>query len=367
MATLILKVTERCNSQCVYCDVAHKSGKQSTMPLGVLESVFRRIDQYLCGRPEEQVEIIWHGGEPLLAGAEYFAQADGLLSRHCRSTRARIRHSLQTNLTLFSEAFLGPLGALKIRGIGTSYDPYPHIRGPGPAVDTSWYNQRFLRATSLLDRAGLPWGMIYVVTRRALEEPERLFHYLTNLCAGGINFNPVLVYGESGAQLAIEPGEFADFLGAIFPLWWARRRRYGRIEPFGSLVDNILEGKTSLGCVDSGSCAYHHVNVAPDGGTSQCGRSADWGLLDYGNVADRTLDAILHDEQRRELDQRQQLLQKEECAGCRFWGLCHGGCPLDSWSVHRSFGHKSEWCEARRGFIARYFEPTTGARYEQRN
>jgi radical SAM protein with 4Fe4S-binding SPASM domain len=334
------------------------------MSLEVLETVFRRIGEFLAGHPGERVEIIWHGGEPLLLGHAFFREAKRLQDLHCAPARDRISHAIQTNLTLFDDSFVEPLRALGVRAVGTSFDAEPGARGGPQPRDSEAYTRQFLSALARLERHGFDWGMIYVVTRRSLARPLDIFRQLTNLqLTGSTSLNPVLVYGEQGKDLALTPGEYAEFLGAIFPTWWRERARYRSFEPFRSMVENIIAGRRRLACVDSGTCSFHHVNVAPDGTTSQCGRSADWDLLPYGNLADRPLSHILRDPQRAELDRRYQVLHEGDCAGCRFWPLCHGGCPLDSWSQHKTFDHKTAWCEAKRGFIEKYFEPVTGARW----
>lgn len=367
MATLILKATETCNSNCYYCDVVRKQGTGTSMSLEVLEQVFRRIDEYLQARPEETVELLWHGGEPLLLGPEYYRAALEMQDRCCGRTHGRITHAIQTNLTCFTEEFIEIFRGLGITGVGTSYDPQPHMRGPGPEIDSALYNTRFLRAVELLDRHDIGWGMIYVVTRMSLRNPIEVFYFLTNLrLSGGVNMNPVLIYDEERRDVAVTAAEFAEFLGAIFPVWWKHRDRYPGFEPFKSYVKNIIEGGTALSCMDSGTCTYHHINIAPNGDTSQCGRSGDWGLLPYGSILHRTVEDILTDTQRDQLDERVRMLPRTECAGCRFWELCHGGCPLDAWSQHRDFMHQSEWCASKRIFIEKYFEPVTGVRFEPR-
>jgi len=93
-------------------------------------------------------------------------------------------------------------------------------------------------------------------------------------------------------------------------------------------------------------------------------RCADWKLLDYGSLFDRSIVEILAHPEREPLRQRDAVLASSECADCRFWTLCHGGCPLDAWADQKSFHHKTAWCQAKRGFIEKYFEPITGVRYE---
>jgi len=368
MATLILKATEKCNSNCYYCDVVRKANTGMSMSLDVLELVFMRINEFLQQHPSEMIELLWHGGEPLLLGPDYFYSAYEIQEKYCHEVKQRINHSIQTNLTCFSEKFVPVLKKLGIKAVGTSFDPDPNVRGPGPDIDSDRYNRQFIHALKLLERNDLGWGMIYVVTKKSLDRPSDIFFFLTNLLlTGGFNMNPVLIYDDDRKDISITPQEYVDFLGAIFPQWWNYRTRYPDVQPFKSMVENIIGGSLNLGCADSGDCTYHHVNISPEGDTSQCGRSADWGLLQYGNLGDRTLAEILRDKQRDQLEERVKKLHAHDCDGCRFWQICHGGCPLDAYSKHNSFMHKSEWCDARRGFIEKYFEPITGKKFEPKN
>lgn len=365
MATIIFKPTERCNSNCGYCDVVVKRQSGASMSIDLLELMFVKINEYLTQQPTERISIVWHGGEPLLLGAEYFVRTRELQDKHCPETMDKISHSIQSNLTLFTEEFVEPFKKLGISSVGTSYDPEPHVRGAGEEIDSESYNRLFLRAIALLKRFGFAFGIIYVATRKSLSQPLNIFHFLTNLQPmGAININPVLLYDDGRDHLAITPEEFVDFMGAIFPVWWRYQHRYPHVEPFRSLTSNIRDRRLSLCCCDADYCAYTYLNIGPLGETSQCGRAGDWNILDYGNIADRSLDELFHDQQRVQLDERSAVLKKTECQDCRFWTICYGGCPLDSYSRHQSFMHRSEWCEAKKGFIERYFEPITGLRFE---
>lgn len=365
MTTLIVKVTEQCNSNCAYCDVVRKHDAVGSMPVELLEVLFVRIDEHLRAHPENRLELVWHGGEPLLLGPEFFRTACELQRKHCPTTRYRIAHSVQTNLTLFREAFVEPFHALGIRALGSSFDPEPGMRGPGPAHDSAWYNRRFLDALSVAQQNGFAVGIIYVVTRRSLQDPVALFHYLMNLTLlGSVSFNPVLIYDEERQALAVTPGQYVEFLGKALQAWWPIRSRFPDVQPFRSLLDNVVNGSRHLGCAESGRCARSHVNITPDGETSQCGRSADWGLLPYGNLRERSIDEIIAHPGREALIDRIDKVRQTECAGCRFWEICHGGCPLDAWSKHKSFDHKSEWCAARKDFLQEHFEPLAGVKFQ---
>ncbi len=360
MATLILKPTEACNAACTYCEVDRKGWRNARiMAADVLERLFVRIDEFLRARPQERLEIVWHGGEPLLLGPEYFEKAYTFQERHCATTRGRIRHTIQTNLTLLTAAHLAALRQLGMTGVGTSYDPVAAVRLLKKDDDGTAYNRRFLEAIALLEREGFHWGVICVVTKLSLQRPLDIFHFMTNLVPdGGVMFNPVNVEKPEHDGLKITASEFVDFLGAIFPTWWKHRARYPRVEPFRSLVGDLLsEKKQNYYCADGGRCADTHFNLGPDGRWSHCGRSADWGLLDYGTIFERSIAEVFADTARDDLRRRNKVLSNGECSGCRWWELCHGGCPLDGHMASGTLMGKTGWCDARRGIIERHVLP----------
>lgn len=363
MATLILKPTEACNAACSYCEVDRKGWRTTKiMPLDLLECLFVRIDEFLRERPEEKLEIVWHGGEPLLLGPDYFENARALQDKHCAATANRVRHTIQTNLTLLTPGFITAFKGLGMSSIGTSYDAVGGIRLLKKGDDGSAYNRRFLEAVALLERAGFRWGVICVVTKRSLERPLDIFRFMTNLVPdGGVMFNPVNLESPEHDRLKISAAEFAEFLGAIFPAWWAERHRYPRVEPFRSLCGALLsQSKHNHYCQDSGNCANTHFNLGAEGRWSHCGRSADWGLLDYGTIFERSISDVFADAAREQLRQRNAILSNGECRGCRWWAVCHGGCPLDGHMNTGSLVGKTMWCEAKRGFIEKHVAPAAG-------
>jgi radical SAM protein with 4Fe4S-binding SPASM domain len=105
-----------------------------------------------------------------------------------------------------------------------------------------------------------------------------------------------------------------------------------------------------------------YVHLAPDGRLSHCNRSSDLNSLDYGTIYEKSLSQALADPKRRPLLDRNRVLFEGECRGCRFWNICHGGCPLHSWYETGSFMHKSFLCGAKKDFIEKYVEPILGGR-----
>ena len=359
MATLILKTTEKCNSNCIYCDVKLNKQHAKQMPLDLLEVVYKRINEYLLAVPEDDMLVIWHGGEPLLNGVEYFEAAHAFQEEICSATKSRIQNAIQSNITLMSEEFIHVLKKMGINRIGTSYDPEPGIRGTGSKRDSDHYNRMFFNGLNLLKKNDVRYGIIYVVTRKSLKDPLGNFIFLSNLC-NGFNMNPVLLYDDERSDLSITPEEYVEFLGAIFPYWWEHKERFYDVVPFISYTKIFRDRDIRLAYVDSGNCANSHVMIAPDGESSQCGRSSDWNLLPYGNITEKSFCDIFNDSQRKELLKRNDLLFNSECKGCEYWKICHGGCPLDAYAAHKGMVHKTSWCMSNKLFLEKYFIPITG-------
>lgn len=363
MATLILKPTEVCNAACAYCEVDRKGYRLTKrMPLEILELLFIRLNEFLMKRKGEKLEIIWHGGEPLLLGERYFRKALEFQQRHCAATVHQIRHTVQSNMTLFTPEFIEVFRKLGISSVGTSYDPVEGVRMLKGKQDSTEYNRRFMNGVRLFEKEGLGWGVIYVVTQLALEKALDIFYFMTNLAPEGrVMFNPVTVENLEHQYLKISGSEFNDFLGAIFPVWWKHKRRYPNVEPFRSLTRGILSGgKEVFFCADSGNCSNTHFNLGPEGKWSHCGRSADWGLLDYGTIFDRSIEQVFSNPERNELRRRNDVLSNGECRRCAYWSICHGGCPLDGYLNTGFLMSKTTWCPGKKDFIERYFRPVTG-------
>ena len=88
------------------------------MSPAVTETVAKRIDEHVRSHRLSSVDIILHGGEPLLAGTQRLTELTGLLRAQIS---ARVNFTVQTNGTLLSRPMLETLRELRIR-VGVSLD-----------------------------------------------------------------------------------------------------------------------------------------------------------------------------------------------------------------------------------------------------
>ncbi len=119
----ILKVHSRCNLSCSYCyvyEMADQSWRHmpKRMSQPIAAKAVERIAEHARKHGLATVEVILHGGEPLLAGAEWLTE----LVQALRSlVPARVNAAVQTNGTLLNRPMLETLKCLGI-SIGVSLD-----------------------------------------------------------------------------------------------------------------------------------------------------------------------------------------------------------------------------------------------------
>ena len=104
----ILKVHSRCNLSCSYCYVYEMAdqgwrGLPKRMSPPVAGKAVERIAEHAERHGLASVDVILHGGEPLLAGAEWLA---GLVGSLRARVPAQVNVAIQTNGTLLDRAML---------------------------------------------------------------------------------------------------------------------------------------------------------------------------------------------------------------------------------------------------------------------
>jgi uncharacterized protein len=119
----ILKVHSRCNLSCSYCyvyEMADQGWRElpPRMSPEVAGKTVQRIAEHAGKHGLASVDVILHGGEPLLAGAEWLAEL--VRSLHA-SVPAQVNVAVQTNGTLLDRPMLTMLKSLGIR-VGVSLD-----------------------------------------------------------------------------------------------------------------------------------------------------------------------------------------------------------------------------------------------------
>lgn len=181
ITSFLVKVASRCNLDCDYCYVYHHADQSwRKMPKLLSEehqdAFAQRVAEYAAAVGLRRAAVIFHGGEPLLAGADYIVQ----FARKIRSAAVNVEvdFGMQTNGLLLSDEALDKLEAEDI-AVSLSID------GPREAHDlhrkTRKGRSSFERVEAALERLKkrpkIFAGVIAVVD--AASPPETLLAFFS--------------------------------------------------------------------------------------------------------------------------------------------------------------------------------------------
>ena len=346
-----------CNLDCHYCyylpTMELYGGREKRMSSTTLESVFASV----LPRFEDHITIAWQGGEPTLAGLDFFRRAIGFQEKYRRPSQ-RVEHALQTNTTRLDDdwcRFLrekGFLVGVSIDGPPRLHDHYRRDRAGGGSSDS------VLRGLRLLQKHGVEYNLLCVLNDRNVEHPDEVLGYLLNLGARHLQFIPAVEWDEDGDEPVLRSfspsgGAYGRFLCRVFDRWFERYRRQLSIRFFDTVLNQLVYGRSPL-CIMDAAC-HNQLTIEHDGAVFGCDHFVErrWQLGQIGDTAwenhvaangaqrlvvgsvaepevvggydDSWLDRV--DEQRLAVfaDRKQHL--PAECDGCRWKRYCFGGCP----------------------------------------
>jgi uncharacterized protein len=352
---VIVKATGRCNATCVYCASSCPSSGGGKIEVGQLERFFAFFAPHLATDGARTLRFTWHGGEPLLLGKAFYREVRRAQASVFGADASRVRNSMQSNLTLLDEGWVEVLREL-LDGevVGTSYDIVDGIRGLRSGEP---YGKRWIPAMELLRSAGIRTGVVYVVHRRSLGRARDLYWFFKNLSPRmAVRYNPLLTEGmgadDDCKDLQITADEYGAFLADLLDVWAADGFAAVPL-PLLELVDAWRGREQELCCDWRGRCHSTHLGVDEDGDVFSCGRGSDRGLHVLGNVFRDSIDTVLAHPYWAAVSARYERLRQGACGDCRWWRLCHGGCPIDAALYGDEFGGRTYFCAARQHLLGR--------------
>ena len=151
-----------CNLDCHYCYYLDKAeqygGRQALMSDELLESYIR---QFIAANEGDEVLFCWHGGEPLLAGKEYFRRAIEYQQRYAEGKQ--ISNTIQTNGTLLDREWCelfaenNFLVGISLDGPEDIHDAFRRTKGGAPTFS------RVMQGVRLMQEMGVEYNTLSVV------------------------------------------------------------------------------------------------------------------------------------------------------------------------------------------------------------
>lgn len=348
----VLKVHSRCNLSCSYCYIYHQAdqgwrAQPTQMSKGTLVAAAERIAEHAHRHELPDVHVVFHGGEPLLAGLEFLSFAISTLRRTVPADVGLTFH-IQTNGVLLDWEVVYCLAEAGVK-VGISLDggveqqnQHRSSLGGRHHFKSIIDNVRLLGSPRFRESFS---GILCVVDLDC--DPIEVYESLLDLRPPALDF--LLPHGNwSSPPEGRGNGEagtpYADWLVDVFDRWYDAPAQETEVRLFQEIIGLLLGGSSRVESV--GLTPSTVIVIETDGSLEQVDalKSTYHGAAATGlNVRDHHLDTAL---EHPGVVARQvgRLALADECQNCRIRDVCGGGYYPHRYRAESGFRNPSVYC-----------------------
>jgi uncharacterized protein len=345
---LVVKIVQRCNLNCSYCYMyQHVDKSYKTKPLflspAMMEVLAQRLESYCKARPGHKIDIILHGGEPMLYDVkEFYLLMERLLDRAGQHIS---RIAMQSNGTLLTPEWIKALHDFKI-SVGISID------GPQEIHDAQRRDHagrgshaRTLESVLCLQSESLLSGALCVI-QPGIDGLRVYEHMLANgikrmnfLFPDATHDSKALYYGHIGRA------SVARYLLPIFDRWFADDDPTICVIIFEDIIRGLLGAKGSFRSFGSAHQGFFVIDTDGMILTTDVLKVCDsrFGASDL-NIQSHNFDEFPQSSLTWQV-LNDAVAPSSLCRDCTHLGMCHGGALPHRFSQNRVFDNPSIWCE----------------------
>jgi uncharacterized protein len=316
---VMLVPTLGCPSNCGYCWSSEEGSEMMSI------DTLKQTVNWLKTLREDSVTVTFHGGEPLLAGLEFFETALPLIKNELSHLKPAL--AIQTNLWNMTDDIAELFSAYNIP-IGSSIDGPEELndyqRGKG-------YYQKTMHGYQIAKAHNLKVSFICTFTSYSIQQKEAILNYfLENDLTLKLHPSLPSMRDDNPDEWALSPEDYGELLVYLLEEYLDKMDEV-EIMNIDNLAKSVFRRRgTVCTYVD---CMGDTFAIGPDGSIYPCYRFV--GMPDYvmGNVHDNpTLDDLAESKSWKLLMEFKDFVD-EECKRCNYIKFCRGGCPYNALAI----------------------------------
>jgi radical SAM protein with 4Fe4S-binding SPASM domain len=347
--SIILLPTNKCNVNCEYC---FEDKTDDRMTLEQLEVVIKKVLDYMDEATISALTIHWQGGEIMTMPHQWFAEAYNLIQKAASARGKLVDHGLQSNMIAYHPRWNDLIARMFGNSVGTSMD-FPNLHRKLFNGSASDYTRIWKYNVQVALAAGIQMAVIAVPNEATLDVgAEKFFSYFVDEV--GVNSFQVNTPFPGGEQndikrsLGLDVDRLGQFFVDLTDVWL--ERGYGKsvaVGPIDELVKKFTDGSGCLPCIWQANCADEFISIDARGYVAQC----DCWVTSYpeyffGNIFEcESLGVMLKESSvRRKFLERPAAIIPKDCIECDYLSLCHGGCPVRTYTFSGTMFEKDPYC-----------------------
>lgn len=322
IGTIILKPTKFCNAECTYCSAPYEDATRWS--LDTFKSLVDNVAPYLA----PGCDFIWHGGEPMLMGPEFYRKAYGYMLEK----KLKVNFSIQTNILLYTSSKWKAVFSEIMGGrISTSYD----YKGDQRLLkgDAGKYDAAFWKAMNAMKADGFDPLVIGTYEDSDVPAAKEWFDQVSALGVDGfpLRFNYKYPAGRAKGQGELmSPENYLDLLKHTYDGWVALENPEYEVVPVSQMLRKVI-GMNEGQCPWTDSCGGHFMGIEPNGDVYNCSEYADLDDIrnSFGNIFSQPMSDIVMSKAMKRAKRRSVSLPSD-CLTCDQFHACRGGCMREA-------------------------------------
>ncbi len=321
-------VGARCNLRCRYCYYIDKERLISENKIRLMsdEILEKYIVQHFEASEGPEVFFSWHGGEPTLAGIDFYRRALVFQKKH-KPSSFTVYNGIQTNATLIDEEWCNFLAdnnfyaGVSIDGFRELHDIFRTYHDGKPSF------QETVNGYKLLRKFDVRTEILCVVNSVNVEKPLEVYRFLKELGTQFITFLPLVIKDlskkEKVSEISVPSEKFGDFLCKIFDEWVAKDIGKIKIQLFEEAIRPAFNQEHTL-CIFKKICGGVPV-IEFNGDFYSCDHYVDNEHL-IGNINSSSLERMLASEKQLHFGLAKLESLPRYCLECEVRDMCNGEC-----------------------------------------
>jgi uncharacterized protein len=356
--SIILLPTNKCNVNCEYC---FEDKTDDRLTLEQLSEIMRKVFDHMEESRIRALTIYWQGGEIMTMPIDWFESAHELIQTMASERGKSVEHSLQSNMVGYHSRWNPLIETMFGNDIGTSMD-FPNVHRKlfnGSSTDYTriWkYNVQSALA------AGIGISVIAVPNQATLDVGAEKFYsyFVDEIGVRSFQVNTPFPGGEENStkkSLGLDLKQLGDFFADLTDVWLERGLKDGvSVGPMDELVKTFGNEGGCLPCIWQSNCADEFISIDARGFVAQC----DCWVTSYpeyffGNIfeTDNLTKMLAESPARRKFVERPAVVIPQDCIECKYLAVCHGGCPVRTFTFSGSMFEKDPYCEVYLAMFAK--------------
>jgi radical SAM protein with 4Fe4S-binding SPASM domain len=337
----------------VTCDYCFENKTGEYLPLDRLSLLIQKVLDYMEQTTTGSLTIYWQGGEIMTLPPQWFEQAYGMIQSAAEARNKHIQHSLQSNMIGYGKKWNKIIAEMFGNNVGTSMD-FPNLHRKLFGRSPQAYSAIWSRNVREAREAGIQVGVIAVPNRGTLGiGAERFYsHFVDDLQVTDFQVNTPFPGGEQNEVkkgLPLDIDQLSEFFVDLANVWIERGYHQGvRLGPVDELLKYFTHQNACLPCIWRQNCADEIVSIDARGYVAQCDCwVTSYPEYYYGNIFEsNSLSELLQKSKARQdfYDRPMALVQQQDCLECDYLSLCHGGCPVRTYTFRGTLFDKDPYC-----------------------